>query len=300
MNWLSIFQHAFISPEGRLRSGWKAALFFVAYTVVSFALAIPVLIAAGILKWEANVTLNLVSPFTGSLTALGVSMLFVVFEMRSFRSLGFDLNRRWFAQMGWGTLIGILLITAMALPLLALGGFHWVHNPQGSWLGVGLGFFLFLAVGINEESTFRGYPFQRLVEGLGAWPTQLIMALGFTLLHWSNAGIHQAEPLLRTLTLVNIGLAAILLGLCYLKTRSLALPIGVHLGWNWAQGNLLGFGVSGTTHAQGFWKPVLHDKPQWLSGGAVGLEGSVICTGVCLATILILVLWKPKAVGAQV
>jgi len=36
-----------------------------------------------------------------------------------------------------------------------------------------------------------------------------------------------------------------LLGLAYLRTRSLTLPIGLPFGWNWTQGAVFGFGVSG-------------------------------------------------------
>jgi membrane protease YdiL (CAAX protease family) len=97
---------------------------------------------------------------------------------------------------------------------------------------------------------------------------------------------------------VNIGLAAILLGLCYLKTKSLALPIGVHIGWNFTQGNLLGFGVSGTTDAKGLLQPVFHGRPEWLTGGAFGLEASLPCVIVCGAAILALVRWKGRAAEA--
>jgi hypothetical protein len=98
---------------------------------------------------------------------------------------------------------------------------------------------------------------------------------------------------------INIGLASILLGFCYLRTRSLALPIGVHLGWNWAQGSLLGFGVSGTTDTKGLWTPIFHGKPEWLTGGAFGLEASLPCTLVCLGLIFLLWRWKGSVVSAD-
>ena len=59
--------------------------------------------------------------------------------------------------------------------------------------------------------------------------------------------------------------------------------MGIHLGWNWAQGNLLGFGVSGTEAGPTVLKPVF-DGPEWLTGGAFGLEASLPCLlviGVC-------------------
>jgi hypothetical protein len=120
---------------------------------------------------------------------------------------------------------------------------------------------------------------------------QLVFAALFALMHWGNPGMHGATKAWAT---VNIALAAILLGFCYLRTRSLALPIGVHLGWNWAQGSLLGFGVSGTTDIKGAWTPVFHGKPEWLTGGAFGLEASVLCTLVCAAVIFGLWRWRGR------
>jgi hypothetical protein len=140
----------------------------------------------------------------------------------------------------------------------------------------------------------RGYPFQRLVEGAGPWVGQLVFAALFALMHWGNPGMHGAT---RAWATVNIALAALLLGFCYLRTRSLALPIGVHLGWNWAQGSLLGFGVSGTTDIKGAWMPVFHGRPEWLTGGAFGLEASAICTLVCGAAVF--GLWRWRGRGAS-
>jgi hypothetical protein len=87
------------------------------------------------------------------------------------------------------------------------------------------------------------------------------------------------------LACLNIGLASLLLGLAFLKTGSLALPIGVHLGWNWAQGPLLGFGVSGAGQ-RGHWTPVFGGLPQWLTGGDFGLEASLPCAVACSAACL--------------
>jgi hypothetical protein len=111
-------------------------------------------------------------------------------------------------------------------------------------------------------------------------------------MHWGNPGMHGATKAWAT---VNIALAALLLGFCYLRTRSLALPIGVHLGWNWAQGSLLGFGVSGTTDIKGAWTPIFHGRPDWLTGGTFGLEASVICTLVCGVAVVALWRWKGVA-----
>ncbi len=118
-----------------------------------------------------------------------------------------------------------------------------------------------------------------------------MLAVFFALGHWGNPGMQGATKVWASL---NIGLAAIMLGLAYLKTRSLALPIGLHLGWNWAQGTLLGFGVSGNAEV-GFLRPVFHGQPEWLTGGAFGLEASLPAILVLVAFILYLSRWKTPA-----
>ena len=188
-----------------------------------------------------------------------------------------------------GTLGGLLLILLTALLVKGFGGFHWERAANIGARQLLTAAAMFLGVAFNEEMMARGFPFQRLVEGAGPWVGQLVFAGLFALMHWGNPGMHGAIKAWATL---NIALAALLLGFCYLRTQSLALPIGVHLGWNWAQGSLLGFGVSGTTSAPGAWTPVFHGKPEWLTGGAFGLEASVLCTLVCGAAVLALWWWK--------
>ena len=86
-------------------------------------------------------------------------------------------------------------------------------------------------------------------------------------------------------------LSAVMLGLAYLRTRSLALPVGLHLGWNWMQGHVMGFGVSGHDFA-GWWHPVFQGKAEWLTGGAFGPESSVFSPVVTLVVIVLLWRWK--------
>ena len=290
----------FLDGEGRVRGGWKALLFLVAFWIVSNVLVIPVVVAGLALKMDLRPLVDYkFGPLMGVLAGVAVTAAFLAIERKPFRSVGFHLNARWARDLALGTLGGMLIMAATALALLARHGFHWERNPNGSLAGILLGFLIFLVVAINEETIYRGYPFQRLIENLGPWPTQILLALLFAMDHWGNPGIRDAAPALKAWTTLNIALAAVLLGLCYLKTRSLALPIGVHLGWNWAQGNLLGFQVSGTTQAQGLWTPVLHDHPAWLTGGPVGLEGSALCAAVAMVAILGLIMWKPTAAEAN-
>jgi len=274
----------FINKQGSVRSGWKVVGFFLLLMVVGLVFTLLAKLLhfgrGGGVQWGVWIGVAM-----GALT----SFLCVRLEKRSFQDLGFRLDRRWLVELLGGTLGGILLILVTALLVKGLDGFHWERTAGVGARQLLTAAAIFLGVGFNEEIIARGFPFQRLVEGAGPWVGQLVFAALFALGHWGNPGMHGATKLWATL---NIGLAAILLGFCYLRTKSLALPIGVHLGWNWAQGSLLGFGVSGTTDIRGAWTPVFHGKPEWLTGGAFGLEASLICALVCGATIFGLWRWK--------
>ena len=125
-----------------------------------------------------------------------------------------------------------------------------------------------LVVAALEELVFRGFVFQRLVEGVGAWLAQPLMAAYFVLTH--SQGLAGAGAL-QWLAGANIFIAGLVFGTAYLATRSLALPIALHFGLNFLQGPVLGFGVSG--HAgDSAWVPVADAAlPAW-HGGAFGLE----------------------------
>ncbi len=273
-----------LDPEGRLRSGWKALAFLVTLSLVNG------LAQFGFGRWM-NGPLGEGLP---ALLALGLSWAALRLEGRTLPSLGLRLDLAWARDLALGILAGGTIIGAAALILRAAGGFTWETCPLASGRPLLQSGCVFLLVAINEEATFRGYPFQRMVEGLGPWAAQLLFAAFFALGHWSNPGIQSAGPALKVVTTLNIALAAVLLGLAYLRTHSLALPMGIHWAWNWTQGSLLGFPVSGTGSPIAPLKPLLNARPDWFTGGPVGLEGSLACTLVCLGFIGLLLAWRGR------
>ena len=275
----------FKNPQGEVRNGWKAGGFLLVFA----ALVTLLNVTSKSLLHIHHVGL-LVNAILSTAIGLAAAWICLAIEKKPLSSIGYHLDGRWAKELVWGVLggAGIMMLTALAA--MAAGGFHWTHGTAG--LGaVGAGALLFILVGIFEETLFRGYLFQRFVDGLG--PTGGLLAGGalFAFAHWGNPGMHGATLVWAS---VNIALAGLLLGLCYLKTKSLALPIGLHIGWNFTQGNILGFGVSGTTDAQGLLQPVFHGKAEWITGGAFGLEASLPCAIICGATIVALLIWKGR------
>ncbi len=150
----------------------------------------------------------------------------------------------------------------------------------GSWL-------FFLLVALFEEIMVRGYILGRLLRtSLNKYLSLLLSASLFALLHIFN-------PEVAFLPMVNLVLAGMLLGASCLYTRNLAFPISLHLFWNWIQGPVLGYQVSGNS----FLPTMLTlriPEANVLNGGAFGFEGSLICTVLLLACTALIVRWGER------
>ncbi len=275
----------FLDSDGRLRNGWWM-LVFVGFVVVSRLVYSPLvhgLKGVGVAKeWLEPAAFVFILAVTWACTRLRKEPL---------SSVGFQLDRRWLKEGVGGLLLGMASMLLAVAMIWAIGGVRLELNPARSLGGLAYGFYMFLFVALFEETLFRGFLFQRLVDGAGVWIAQIVLGLLFATGHWDNPGMAGATKLWATLDLF---LGALLLGLAYLRTRSLALPVGLHLGWNWMQGHVLGFGVSGID-IQGWLHPVFLGKAEWLTGGKFGPESSVFAVVADVLTLALLWRWKGSA-----
>jgi len=272
----------FLNTDNRLRNGWWILIFigFIAATRLIYG---P--ITKGIKQFGTPVEWLEPAAFIFILVSTWACTLL---RKEPLSSVGFQINQRWIKEILSGTMIGIGLILAATGLIWAIGGVRFELDPVRSLGSLAYGLYVFLFVALFEETLFRGFIFQRLLDGAGVWVAQITLALLFAFGHWDNPGMEGATKFWASL---DLALGALLLGLAYIRTRSLALPVGIHLGWNWAQGYLLGFGVSGTEHS-GWFQPVFQGKAQWLTGGNFGPEASIFAVIVDL--IFIIMLWKWK------
>jgi hypothetical protein len=152
-------------------------------------------------------------------------------------------------------------------------------GTASGWLGEVTRLALVLIVAAAaEELLLRGYPFQVLVEGVGAVLAVFLTSGLFALIHLNN-------PRVSGLGLINIGLAGVLFAAAYLRTRSLWVPIGLHWGWNVAMGALFDLPVSGISFDVPVYD-VLQRGPDLVTGGAFGPEASLLITLYVLPTIV--------------
>lgn len=272
----------FLDSNGRVRNGWWILIFLAlmfgsrfVYTPVSRALQ------------GLGAPQEALEPLRFAFLLL-VTWICLRLRKEPLSSIGFVLNGQWARQLGLGSFLGLATAALAVAMIWAVGGVRLELDPARSLSLLAYGLYIFLFVALFEETLFRGFVFQRLVAGAGVWVAQLALGLVFASSHWGNPDMQGATMVWATIELF---LGAVLLGLAYLRTRSLALPIGIHLGWNWTLGYLLGFDVSGFEHA-GWFHPQLLDRPQWVTGGSFGPEASIFA--VVVDALLILILWKWK------
>lgn len=266
----------FLNSERQLRNGWWILFFFL----VLASMLIPVLLIAQQNSTDVSIGLQ-------AIIIMLASLICQLLRRKPLAELVGKFNVRWIKELFVGGLVGSAL---MLFPALILGVFDWVNwklNPLGlsNLLSVAL---LFAGVAVAEELLFRGFIFQRLIAGLGQWPAQLILAGYFLLTHLNNPGMTGD---IKILAGINIFLASIMFGLAFIRTQSLAMPLGLHFMANLMQGGILGFGVSGTDQP-GLLKPTIAEVPDWLTGGAFGLEASVL--GLIFVVIALILLYKWK------
>src|SRR5437763_16068770 len=109
---------------------------------------------------------------------------------------------------------------------------------------------------------------------MGAWPAIIAMSALFGAMHRDNPG----ASLLST---ANTALAGILLSWAYVRTRSLWLSYGIHVGWNLGLGFILGFPLSGL-HLASLWTIKVTGSDTIL-GGSYGPEAGLVATFIFAA-----------------
>ena len=157
-----------------------------------------------------------------------------------------------------------------------------VFNPSSLLIS----FVFFLLVAITEEFALRGFVLERMLQGgVNKFWALFLSATLFSLVHIAN-------PNFDFLSFINILLAGILLGSSYIYTRNLCFPIALHWFWNWIQGPVLGYEVSGNKFCDGLL--TLHlPEANLINGGAFGFEGSILCTVLLVAgTAVILKMFR--------
>lgn len=194
--------------------------------------------------------------------------------------LGVSLKGRWKDLLaGFGV---ALLLYVVGFGLSLLTGTVEVASVQlvpSALLGTLL---LFLLVAVTEEVMLRGFVLGRMLAGrMNRFVALFLSSALFSVMHLFN-------PNFALLPFVNILLAGCLLGASFLYTRNLCFPIVLHWFWNWLQGPVLGYEVSGMNSGESLLTLRLTGS-DLLTGGRFGFEGSLLCTVLLVVGTLAIV-----------
>ena len=204
-----------------------------------------------------------------------------VIEKNALSSLGF-VKRNWLKYLAWGILLSLLQMGVIALVYQVSGIGSFVLNELSlEPLLFILGLFPFwLLQGGTEEVATRGWLLTRIAARSNLPLAIAISSSLFGFLHLGNSGV-------TFLSVLNIVLDGVLAGLLLVYTDSIWLVVAQHGTWNYVQGNLLGFQVSGTGTDASIFSFTMGSGPDWLTGGEFGAEGSIITTLVLLVSLVI-------------
>ncbi|WP_129114251.1 CPBP family intramembrane glutamic endopeptidase [Halegenticoccus tardaugens] len=293
--------------ERRLRALWRLVLtlVFVAVLIVAAGFVlVPALRSAEIVlvstlgSATADVALLALSQWAlGGVITATVLLAGIFLDRRRLADFGFRFDRDWWLDLAFGLALGAALMTLVFLFELAVG---WVR-VTGTFETAGGPFApsflfvlaLFLFVGVYEELFARGYLLTNVAEGLrGFGPlgeraavavAVLVSSVAFGLLHAEN-------PSATTLSTFNISLAGVFLALGYVLTNELSIPIGVHITWNFFQGAVYGFPVSGLGRTATV-VAVEQRGPPAATGGSFGPEAGLVGVAAILLGCLAIAGW---------
>ena len=215
------------------------------------------------------------------LTAIGVvrRLSRVVFPQTRFL-VGFALRKHWrefLAGIGVAAgLYGIGFLVTMLLGEIRIADVCCHAGMLGRTWG------LFFLVALFEESACRGFLLGRMMDaGMNKFVALVLSSAVFSILHLGN-------PNFAVLPFINLLLAGMLLGSAYIYTRNLWFAIALHWFWNWLQGPVLGFEVSGNRFRESLLTLEASDNVL-LNGGSFGFEGSLVCTVLMLFSAFLII-----------
>jgi len=291
----------FISPsEPRLRAGWRLLIQSILFIVVSILFYVPIVTIADIIQGEASGTSFFIASLIDELIAVTLSVYIArkYLDKRSFASIGF----KWEPSTALRDVLAGIVITfvMMGLIFLAMSALGWVQFQSFAWntdpipvvAGQTLLFFaIFILVGFNEELLFRGYQLQTITSGLNIFWGLAISSAIF-------GGLHLSNPNATWVSAVGIFFAGLFLAYGFVRTGQLWLSIGLHLGWNFFEGIVFGFPVSGLATY-----PLIHINvagPEAWTGGAFGPEaGLIVLPALALGAILIHLYTRTRVTRTQ-
>ncbi len=282
--------------EPRIKNGFLRAIIFLPMWFVSLALvmtlaSILVMFSSGVdmadekaiealfdVSFDSPVMLILTAfQVMGSFLALWLATKFI--DRKPLMSIGLSVKDK-ANEMLIGLGFALAFIGGLFLVLWLVGAIN-ITGYVGFKPGVFIVSMMLFMAAFDEELIFRGYILNNMMDSTSnRWVALAGSSLLFALLHSGNPSVWSTW-----VPMTELFAAGFILGISYTFTKNLWFPTFFHFGWNFFQG-LFGFEISGINVDS--WKMISHENtgnvPDIVSGGAFGIEGSVItlsCTIIC-------------------
>ena len=272
----------------KAKSIWLAFVDIVLFAVLSmiflFLFAIPFALVFPELKTEVgetNIYFQMLNEVLMLVSGLIAACMVLGFRKLPFSGLGLSL-KGWGRSLLRGALFVVFLyVVGFGLSLLlgAVEVVGFLFSPISLLVSLLLYFF----VALTEEVIGRGFILGRMLDGgINKFVALFISAVLFSLMHLFN-------PNFAFVPFLNIMLAGCFLGASYIYTRNLCFPIALHWFWNWIQGSVLGYKVSGNEFSNKNLLILHFPEENLINGGTFGFEGSILCSLLLvLGTVIIL------------
>ena len=280
-----------ITSAPRIKYGWlRAVLFFISFFIfiaVFDLIGIAIVSSISEYSFEEYISdtkllmenkmmlLMMVSQLFGTLFTVWIFQKFI--NRESFTSIGLEFSE-YKDDFVSGLLLGIGLIV-LGFGTLYIFNFLSVASIQFSLIDQLFYLSLFAVVSLNEEIAIRGYILQNLSSSFNKYIALVLSSLVFMIMHIGN-------PNMSAVPLFNLFLAGLLLGVYCIHKNNLWFPIGAHITWNYFQGPVLGFEVSGNDVDSMFIQSL--NGSELITGGEFGFEGSIILTVLMIIGIVYL------------
>ena len=273
-----MLQRIFISPdETRLRAGWRLLIEAILLMIFGLLTLLAISFITRILPVPPSPAMELLFNSAIQFIAITGSVFLArrFIDRRTIVSLGLKFDKQMVEDLLAGFLIPALMMALILLLERVFGwskfmGFVWQGSGSGNSITALLtGLIAFIIVGWQEELLDRGYILQNLEDGLKLPWAVIISSSIFAVLHLANPNTEN-----KIMVTSGIFMAGVFLAYAYLRTRQLWLPIGLHIGWNFFEGPIFGFPVSGLD-ADGLFVHV-PTGPEIITGGAFGPEAGLI------------------------
>lgn len=263
-------------------------LFYVIGTLITMFLCVPLFLiqkALGMEMQEGSLPSLFLERLLMLVGYLSAAVLVLRWRNLPLSLLGMSLRGRGkdlLAGLGVAVLLyAVGFGTSLLMGTVEIANVEWVPRDL---LGTLL---FFLLVAVTEEVMLRGFVLGRMLSaGMNRFVALFLSSALFSAMHLFN-------PNFALLPFVNILLAGCLLGASFLYTRNLCFPVVLHWFWNWLQGPVLGYEVSGMDSGETLLTLRLTGS-DLLTGGSFGFEGSLLCTVLLVGGTLAIVAYYER------